>query len=328
MCIICQGKKCGYANLVGKTEIDCGCCQRIKEVPNVQGLLLLNCSECINLVKIAEIEGLKEIWCQCCPKLTTIPKIKGLTDLTCHDCDSLIGIPDIDTLEILDCCRCPLISWLPHFPNLEELWCNECPLIKEIPVMNKLERIFTSCKKVPVMKNLEILSYNFSQIYSSDVPNIENLNCLEFRNCPNLKEIRFCSLENSDHTSKKFQGLKTLLIYDCENLTEIGNIEGLERLDCDYCPNLTVFDFEFYSKESAEFVDDEITEIVFRNRFILEQKFQEKREMTLKLESDLGRATWEPTRAMRWCWDEEQKREFLDDIRDPTEKEEIRKLMF
>jgi hypothetical protein len=185
-----------------------------------------------------------------------------------------------------------------NYYNLEgmrELSCGYCEKVEEIPLIPGLKRL--DCYHCPKLRKIPV------------IPGLKEIYCF---NCPLLTDI------------PNIQGLKELECSWCPLISEIPRISGMEILGCRGCLSLVYLDFDFFSRTIIK--GEDLVKSGIENN--IKRKIQEKKEITLKLEADLGRATWEPTRAMRWCWDEEQKREFLDDIRDPIEKEEMKKFMF
>ena len=74
-----------------------------REFPNIQGLIIRNCN---NVVQIPNIEQLKYICIENCAKIVQIPNIQGLNRLFIIDCVNLVRIPNIQGLYrliIRDC---------------------------------------------------------------------------------------------------------------------------------------------------------------------------------------------------------------------------------
>jgi Leucine-rich repeat (LRR) protein len=98
------------------------CCNNIKEIPNIKGLVILDCSN-TNIKKIPYIIGLKMLNCSD-TNITEIPNIKGLQCLYC--CNTLIlKIPNIENCEIFS---------------------NECRFLEKINIIIFLQKWFRKLK--------------------------------------------------------------------------------------------------------------------------------------------------------------------------------------
>ena len=68
----------------------------IKEIPNINGLQKLDCSNCTNLKEIPNINGLQTLLCYNCPNIEEIPNINGLQYLDCYNCPFLKLSPELN----------------------------------------------------------------------------------------------------------------------------------------------------------------------------------------------------------------------------------------
>ncbi len=118
-----------------KTLYLCFC--NFTEIPNIKGLLKLECYKCNKLTRIPNIIGLKKLFCSWCYELTEIPHIKGLQILDCSYC-ALNTIPHIIGLKKLRCYYINLLTEIPHIIGLLELDCSGCGSLAKIPYIDGL----------------------------------------------------------------------------------------------------------------------------------------------------------------------------------------------
>ncbi len=110
------------------------------EIPNIIGLLELDCHNCCNLIEIPNIMGLKKLNCSACTRLIKIPNIIGLLELNCSYCSILTEIPHIVGLKKLNC-ACTNITEIPHIVGLLELNCFSCRKLTDIPNIKGLLKV-------------------------------------------------------------------------------------------------------------------------------------------------------------------------------------------
>jgi hypothetical protein len=101
---------------------------------NLDGLKILDCSNCHLLTNIPQINGLQKLFCYNCPLLRNVPHINTLDTLFCSDCPLLDNIPLINGLKTLDCSKCPKLTNVPD--GLQKLWCNGCRLLTRLDLKN------------------------------------------------------------------------------------------------------------------------------------------------------------------------------------------------
>ena len=121
---------------------------------------------CIICENKISLKGLRELYC--CPLLKEIPLIEGLQTLSCSECPLLKEIPQIKGLQRLDCCNCPLLINIPqqtieglqtfNHSGCKWLKCNDT-IIKKVKI---LQRWF---KKVILSKRLTKLIPQLMPLY-------------------------------------------------------------------------------------------------------------------------------------------------------------------
>jgi hypothetical protein len=160
MCLICDNKFEG--NKILKL-----CCPLLTNIPNIEGLEYLDCSNCPLLTHIPNIKELEKINCSNCPLLTNIPNIKGLKELDCSECSLLTFIPDIKKLKELDCSNCPVLTHIPTNNRLKRIYCRSCPLLTKIPNNKNLKTVRCfNCPQLMYIPNI------IDIIYDNDLLNI------------------------------------------------------------------------------------------------------------------------------------------------------------
>jgi hypothetical protein len=384
MCLICYGKRIGYENLEGLTEIDCSFCPKVEFIPRVEGLRTLKCDACANLRKIEVGDDLVQLSCTYCPNLRELPqKAISLENLLCGACPievipfypkvrkisagrcgklfKLCGESQLRTmtsfagesqseallmtssagesqlrtmtssagesqvlenLVYLDCEGCSQLCELPETPQLRTLLCVNCG-ISEISKIPSLETLNTSCSRISELANLK--SLRFIDALDLEVfPNFPLLEDIMLFNCPKITEIPKWKYDWTGKRTRLFPILKNILCRNCSNLREIQNFDSLEILICSGCSMFILLDIEFYSKLN---LDKNLIGIIDFNQKTLSSRLRRKREFTLEIEPELARRTWEPTRAIRWCWDEKQKSKFLESFKSVEDREEAKRMM-
>jgi hypothetical protein len=170
------------------------------------------------------------------------------------------------------CYNCPNLKEIPkELVNLKDLCCINCPNLKEIP--NDLV-------------NLEhFVLYNCPQLEKLPTGMI-NLERLWIQDCP------------ITYIPKEYNKLTLLECWRCPNLVDIPNC-SLKTLICRDCPNLTFAPIRLIKNQ-------EILNIIDKNY----QKYRKQHcsEITNTILEELIQRTWEPKRAIDWCWDEEEKK--------------------
>jgi hypothetical protein len=173
------------------------------------------------------------------------------------------------------CYNCPNLKEIPkELVNLKDLCCINCPNLKEIPndLVNLEHFVLYNC---PQLEKLPTGMINLERLWIQDCPityipkEYNKLTLLECWRCPNLVDIPNCSL-------------KTLSCRDCPILTFAptqlintpSQIHQIEIVDNNY---------QRYRKEGCKKLVDTIFE-------------------------ELIQRTWEPKRAIEWCWDDEEKK--------------------
>ncbi len=120
-----------------------------EEYKNIEGLQILNCFACLDLIKLPVIPGLKKLFCYYCPNLEEIPNIPGLEILACKDCPKLKEIPVIAGLQQLYFNDCPKLEEIPVILGLKSLICYNCQNLKEIPEISGMcEFACIKCRSV------------------------------------------------------------------------------------------------------------------------------------------------------------------------------------
>jgi hypothetical protein len=141
-----------------------------------------------------------------------------------------------------------------------------------------------------------------------------NLRFLYCWNCPLITNI-----------PKELVKMEILDCYDCTNLTHIPNgLIKLKHLNCSDCPLLTHIPKELVNLKylncdncpnlidaPSHLLSDDL-KLIFENNYLRYRKQQCSVLISIILE-ELIQRTWEPKRAMDWCWDEEEKK-FMNDI--------------
>ena len=166
MCRICR--RVPGEDLMEVTELDCGDCPNIREIPY--------------------LPSLRALWCNDCSNIREIPQLPSLGYLDCRNC-SIRKIPQLPSLQILYCSSCPNICEIPQLPSLQVLYCGSCPNIREIPQLLNLQRLdciycpnLREISQLPNLRYLEcIYCLNLREI--SQLPNLRYLDC---RGCPLL----------------------------------------------------------------------------------------------------------------------------------------------
>ena len=102
--------------------LSCLDCPLLTKIPNIEGLIFLNCSGC-PVTEIPVINGLKELRCSYCPLLTEIPNI-------CYNSPLITEIPNITELEYLDCSDCPIKKI--NIRRIKTLICINCRLLTKV----------------------------------------------------------------------------------------------------------------------------------------------------------------------------------------------------
>ena len=281
--------------------LSCYNCPLITHIP--EGLLELEkliCHNCPSLLEISEeLVNLKYLDCRNCPLITRIPKelvkletlscdgcllityipvtLIELEELWCDDCVSLTHIPkELVNLELISCRNCSLITHIPiELVKLEELRCSNCPLIT-LPDIPKISNKSNMIDKV--------LSHLGFQTRISSQIDLKALDCVD---CPSIT-----------HIPKGYTHLKYLDVSGT-NITEIH--EGLvDTTDfwCEDCPNLIC--------TPDHILDDEAKNMVESN--LQQYRKKECKKFVYNILEELIQRTWEPTRAIDWCWDEEEKK--------------------
>jgi hypothetical protein len=116
----------------------------------------------------------------------------------------------------------------------------------------------------------------------------------------NLRKLRFWGCPNITEIPKELVNLTKLDCLYCKNIKEIPiELVKLEKLNCRNCPNLTFAPLELInSKKTLSTID--------RNY----QKYRREgcKKLVDTILEELIQRTWEPKRAIKWCWDEEEKK--------------------
>jgi hypothetical protein len=93
---------------------------------------------------------------------------------------------------------------------------------------------------------------------------------------------------------------------DCPNIKYIPNFKNLEWIGCSNCPKLTFAPTHLLK-------NDQETLYIIENNY---QKYRKEgcKQLVNTILEELIARTWEPIRAMKWCWDDEEKR-FMSDYK-------------
>lgn len=157
MCVICRGTYHGILYL------NCSGCQKVKNIPVINGLRILKCTDCPLITNIPWIPGLQKLDCSRCPRITHIPRICTLTTIQCNDCPQIEQI----TLSGLN----------------KTLWCIRCRALTDITVQcSEINEIV--CVDCPVLKH-----------FKSDIKQIQINYHLDARNCRSLTDISIFNVE-------------------------------------------------------------------------------------------------------------------------------------
>jgi hypothetical protein len=187
-------------------------------------------------------------------------------------------------------CYCSSITYISkEFINLKELYCRGVS-ITEIPEeLVNLQKI--NCSECVDLINIPNTLVNLTYLDCNDCLNITeipkeliNLKIINCRHCYKMKEI-----------PKELINLKYLdMSYN--DMTYCNDFKYLKRLHCTGCPYLTFIPIHF---------EDENENI--KTNYLNYRKDGCKKLVSIILE-ELIQRTWEPKRAMDWCWDEEEKK--------------------
>jgi hypothetical protein len=122
----------------------------------------------------------------------------------------------------------------------------------------------------------------------TQIPELVNLKYFNCSNCCKIKEIPF-----------KFDKLTELIIYNCPGIITIPNYKNLQQLQCSNCFSL-VFAPEHLIK------DTNVINLIKSNY----ESYRKKQcaNLVYNILEELVQRTWEPSRAMNWCWDEDEKK--------------------
>ena len=119
-------------NLEGLKRLDCWDCPIVNLPTSLEGLKYLNCTGCPKLVNLpTSLEGLEELYCSYCP-IVNLPNLEGLKILDCSFCCKLVNLPNLKGLKELYCWDCPkLVVNLPNLEGLKKLDCSGCHWLEE-----------------------------------------------------------------------------------------------------------------------------------------------------------------------------------------------------
>ncbi len=200
-------------------------------VPIFSNLTILNLYECLELKKIPTMNKLEELFCECCYNLEEIPNFKGLKILILIYCEILKEIPNIKGLKKLICVDCPLLEKIPNIKTIHTLELNYCYncLIKEIPNIIGLKELVLGIPDIPI-PNIRLSYIELSCLIITEIPGFLRIN-----NC--LKELIVFGC-NKLLNIPNINGLEYLICESCKNLEEISEIEGLKKLNYYNCPLL------------------------------------------------------------------------------------------
>jgi Leucine-rich repeat (LRR) protein len=193
----------------------------------------------------------------------------------------------------LDLIGCDNVTAIPkELVNLVSLACQFCVGIREIP------------KELVNLKFLYCNSTNISEI-PKELVNLERLSCAntKVKEIPKeLVNLVFLRIDYNDikHIPKHLTKLETLCCSKC-SIISIPNFEKLKIL-CADSPNLT-----FAPTHAIDDFGDKNVINQIETNYLNYRKDGCKKLVSIILE-ELIQRTWEPKRAIEWCWDEEEKR--------------------
>jgi hypothetical protein len=124
----------------------------------IQGLKVLDCSECQNLESIEIIQGLEKLYCADRPKLKHLPQIQGL--------------------KYLNCARTPVKS-IPLINTLVYIFCEECRIMTHIPdtLIDKGNdiAIFNTCCPWINLSHRKFDKEHWLRVYQANIRDLETL---------------------------------------------------------------------------------------------------------------------------------------------------------
>jgi hypothetical protein len=126
----------------------------------------------------------------------------------------------------------------------------------------------------------------------------------------NLRELCVSKCPNITHIPKELVNLTSLNCSDNPLLIYIPKeLVKLSYLSCDNCPNLIDVPRHLIYYETV--IDYKLENMIKENY----QRYR-KQQCSILINTileELIQRTWEPVRAMEWCWDEEEKK-FMSNI--------------
>lgn len=128
MCIICGDKK-------QQNQITLKCCDKIKKVPVLSGIINLDCNEEESIKFISNNPEYKIIDCSW-TSVKVIPKTNAKF-IECENCFKLRKIKQNNNVEKLFCANSYRLVTLPQLPNLNYLIINDCVLLLQLPKLFK-----------------------------------------------------------------------------------------------------------------------------------------------------------------------------------------------